>query len=360
MSVLCSPRMSLLDDGYLHSVAGRICYERCRSSFRGNRLSNQIADSSVRLFCTSEMLTDDDLSGIDETIARAIEGEEGKEAPPIYQTVIAAVEKSRNPIYIDLGGIDTTNYKKNPIVLYNHDDGDPFILGLGGNNSGIPVARAVNIGMDMAGRVVSRFQFLPGDAFASRIENAWSQGFLRGASIRILPLEIEEMNEGEDIKITKSDLLEWSIVTIPADADAVYQSIKNKLGGKKKKTYASINISGTEYKIVNSDGSSPSEVSWKFSEEPESKEPENKTEEPEDKTGDELTQSINSLKSAVVDLTDMVKQGINSITSGMSDDSTRNNAQGSEPDPDESGEALSEINGELESILSKMEGTADA
>ncbi|PZC47505.1 MAG: hypothetical protein C1O27_001452 [Chloroflexi bacterium] len=112
-----------------------------------------------------------------------------------YRVVVAANERRRNPVWdLDLRGIDFTNYRRNPVVLYNHDDGQ------------VPVGRTVEIGQDAAGRIVATFEFLPGDPFAERVKNAWDMGFLRAASIRWLPLETDRAH-GDNGRRRKRDLV---------------------------------------------------------------------------------------------------------------------------------------------------------
>ena len=48
-------------------------------------------------------------------------------------------------------------------------------------------------------------------------------GFLRAASISWLPLESRPV-EGGRLRDTRSELLEWSIVAVPADPDALRES----------------------------------------------------------------------------------------------------------------------------------------
>ena len=67
------------------------------------------------------------------------------------------------------------------------------------------------------------FEFLSEDAFAQRVKNAWDKGFLRAASISWMPVE-GGPSEGGQWRDTKSDLLEWSIVAVPADPDALRES----------------------------------------------------------------------------------------------------------------------------------------
>ena len=131
-----------------------------------------------------------------------------------HRMVIAANELSRNGDELNLRGISFKNYRKNPVVLWAHDAYE-----------GIPIAKTVKIGHDDQGRIVADFEFNSDDEFAARVENAWNGGFIRGASIRYMPTKVVEVRneagEVERVRIEESDLLEWSLVPIPADPDSV-------------------------------------------------------------------------------------------------------------------------------------------
>ena len=131
-----------------------------------------------------------------------------------HRMVIAANERSRNGGEVNLRGINFTNYRKNPVVLWSHDSW-----------GGIPIAKTLKIGHDDQGRIVADFQFNSEDEFAARVENAWNGAFIRAASIRFMPTKVVEMLDEQGrvdrLRIEESDLLEWSLVPIPADPDAV-------------------------------------------------------------------------------------------------------------------------------------------
>ena len=136
-----------------------------------------------------------------------------------HRVIIAANERSRNPgMDLNLSGVRFENYLKNPVVLYAHDD------------NGLPIGQTLSVGHDPQGRLVAEFQFNSGDPFAARVENAWLGGFLRAASIRWLPLRVVEVADpdtGETrLRSEESDLLEWSIVPVPADPDTVKQAAR--------------------------------------------------------------------------------------------------------------------------------------
>ena len=131
-----------------------------------------------------------------------------------HRMVIAANEVSRNGDELNLRGINFKNYRKNPVVLWSHD-----------SYGGIPIAKTLKIGHDDQGRIEADFEFNSEDEFAARVENGWNNGFIRSASIRYLPTKVVEVRneEGrvERLRIEESELLEWSLVPVPADPDSV-------------------------------------------------------------------------------------------------------------------------------------------
>ena len=147
------------------------------------------------------------------TEARQTEGED------THQMVIAARERSRNGDELNLRGVDFQNYLKNPVVLWSHD-----------SYSGIPIGKTLEIDHDDKGRIVADFQFNSEDEFAARVENAWNGGFIRAASIRFMPTKVVEMLDEQGrvdrLRIEESDLLEWSLVAVPADPDSVREGAR--------------------------------------------------------------------------------------------------------------------------------------
>ena len=75
---------------------------------------------------------------------------------------------------------------------------------------------------------MAEFEFLDDDPFAQRIRNAWDKGFLQAASISWMPLESRPAASGS-LRDIRSELLEWSIVSVPADPDALRESHRRML-----------------------------------------------------------------------------------------------------------------------------------
>ena len=143
-------------------------------------------------------------------VAEARQAEDGR----AHRMVIAANERSRNGDELNLRGVSFKNYRKNPVVLWSHD-----------SYGGIPIAKTLKIGHDDQGRIEADFQFNSEDEFAARVENGWNNGFIRSASIRYMPTKVVEVRneEGkvERLRVEESELLEWSLVPVPADPDSV-------------------------------------------------------------------------------------------------------------------------------------------
>lgn len=134
----------------------------------------------------------------------------------LHQVTIAANDVARTGPEIDLRGLRFDNFLRG---------GGP-VLWIHGNNSengSFPIGRTRQITtVPHADGVIIRaaFEFLPDDPFAQRVRNAWERDFLRAASISWLPIRSEPTPDG-NVRDLESDLLEWSIVPIPADPDAL-------------------------------------------------------------------------------------------------------------------------------------------
>ena len=134
-----------------------------------------------------------------------------------YRVTIAANERIRQPPELDFGGLSTENYTKNPVVMWAHDVAGRSPSG------GLPIGRTTRLSKAAGGRIVADFEFLADDPFAQRVKNAWDKGFIQAASISWLPLE-GKPTEGGRWRDTRSELLEWSIVAVPADPEALREA----------------------------------------------------------------------------------------------------------------------------------------
>ena len=139
--------------------------------------------------------------------------EDVESAGGVHSATIFANKAARDGVVVEPSGMDFSGYGKNPVVLYAHD------LTGRTQSAGLPIGRTRRLVRTAEGHLRADFEFLPGDAFAERVRNAWRRGFLRGASMGWRAIESRPSAGGA--VITKSELLEWSIVAVPADPDAV-------------------------------------------------------------------------------------------------------------------------------------------
>ena len=148
--------------------------------------------------------------------------ERGARADGVCRVTIAANESARRPPDIDFDGLSIDNYLRNPVVMWAHDS-------VGRSPSGgLPIGRTLGISKTREGRIVADFEFLSGDPFAQRVRNAWDKGFLQAASISWMPIETAPAGEGR-WRDVRSELLEWSIVSVPADPEALRQTHRRML-----------------------------------------------------------------------------------------------------------------------------------
>lgn len=116
---------------------------------------------------------------------------------------------------INVEGIDFKSYKKNPVVLWGHD----------GFN--LPIAKTTKIWRE-AGKLMARAKFKINDAFPRQVYEYIRDGYLNAVSIGGM---VEEWAE-DGITINKMQMMEFSVVSIPANQEAL---VANKsLDGDKR------------------------------------------------------------------------------------------------------------------------------
>jgi len=122
---------------------------------------------------------------------------------------------------IEQGGWVLDFYKRNPIVLFAHD------------SRSLPIGKALSVGV-VNGSLFALLQFAKPEEyeFADQVFRLVLGGYLNTLSVGFIPLEFkyryEEVSGGEDPKpwpigriYTKSELLENSVVPVPANPEAV-------------------------------------------------------------------------------------------------------------------------------------------
>lgn len=123
-------------------------------------------------------------------------------------------------IVVAAGGV-IEPYLKNPVVLYGH------------NYRAQPVARTLSLTIEPGAGIVAQFEFPPfgTSAQADEVHGLWRAGFLNAASIGFMPLTWVNLETDHDTwfpprKFTEWELFEWSIVTVPANREALRRAVK--------------------------------------------------------------------------------------------------------------------------------------
>ncbi len=128
----------------------------------------------------------------------------GGDTPTI---TISTAALDRDNDQVDPLGGQFDSYYRNPVVLFAHD------------YSALPVGRCISLNADANG-IKAAWQWLENDPVAARVKNAFDQGVLNAASVGFRPITTQPNRSG-GTRFTSWELLEWSLVPVPANAGAV-------------------------------------------------------------------------------------------------------------------------------------------
>lgn len=110
---------------------------------------------------------------------------------------------------VRVNGMDDTSYSKNPIVLWGHD------------SKSMPIGKSLwrkQSEKDGVKGILAKTQFAD-TQMGNDVYGLWKGGFINASSIGFIPSEYTPLDKGYDF--TKWELLEYSIVPIPANPDAL-------------------------------------------------------------------------------------------------------------------------------------------
>lgn len=142
-----------------------------------------------------------------------VEATKAAEDSGTFEVVISTADDDRSGESVTQAGIDLTLYKMNPIVLWGHDY---YALPIG-------VCDSIEV---VEGKLVAKGRFAPADAnpFAQQVRKLYDAKIVRATSIGFI---VKEM---EGNIISKSELLEFSFVPVPANPYALSLSHAKTLG----------------------------------------------------------------------------------------------------------------------------------
>lgn len=148
--------------------------------------------------------------------------------PNVREFIISTETEDRHGTIIKMDGWDLTNYTRNPIVMYGHaanENPDPdLVIGSG------------EVRFEK-GQMIGKITFdVDGDGsaanqLAKKVLYKIDKGFLNATSVGFMPHEYRmgAESEGEDVNkfyFTKQELLEFSVVPVPSNPDAVKKELK--------------------------------------------------------------------------------------------------------------------------------------
>lgn len=110
---------------------------------------------------------------------------------------------------IDPAGWHLDNYLKNPVVLWGHDKRTP------------PIGKCTSLRVEPRG-LFATVQFATAEEFplADTVYRLVKGGYLNACSVGFKPVRWE-FREDDGIDFKEQELLEWSVVTIPANPNAI-------------------------------------------------------------------------------------------------------------------------------------------
>jgi HK97 family phage prohead protease len=136
----------------------------------------------------------------------------------VLEFVISDGSVDRDFDRVNPKGWDLKAYRKNPVVLWAHDSRQ------------LPIARSLSVKLE-EDQLVARAEFTPFELnpLGDMVFQLLSQKFLRTASVgfrptAVNPAEEEERRQRWGMNFEKQELLEWSVVPIPANAQALLRA----------------------------------------------------------------------------------------------------------------------------------------
>lgn len=121
---------------------------------------------------------------------------------------ISTAKRDRHGDTVAVDGWDTKAYMANPVVLYGHNYSQP------------PIGRCVSLTKAPSGLVaLAEFATADLNPMGDQVYRMLKAGFLNATSVGFLPKDWDDTKDGRDYK--SQELLEFSVVPVPANSDAL-------------------------------------------------------------------------------------------------------------------------------------------
>lgn len=162
--------------------------------------------------------------------------------------VVSTDAVDRDNDVVDQKGWQLESYKRNPVVLWAHD------------YSALPVGKATEIAVS-GGRLVATAQFAE-HPFAETVFQLVKGGFLRATSVGFAPKAYKINDERDGVDFKEQELLEFSIVPVPANPEALIEARAAGVDLAPIKAWAEGVIKGLDIHDVVDDDEDGDPVRW--------------------------------------------------------------------------------------------------
>jgi len=127
--------------------------------------------------------------------------------------VMSTDDVDRGGDVIDQDGWELAAYKKNPVILWGHDQRIP------------PIGRAIRVGKSN-GALTASIEFATAEQhpFAETVYQLVKGGFINAGSVGFIPHEYVWNDKRGGFDFSKQELIEYSIVGVPMNAEALHQA----------------------------------------------------------------------------------------------------------------------------------------
>lgn len=161
-----------------------------------------------------------DAAGLPRTAPLAALAEVQDDRARVLQIVVSTARMDRQGDRIETGGLDFSNYLKNPVVLWAHDLQRP------------PVGKVLEVSRTADEvRAVVQFADTP---FAREVYSLYAGGFLNAWSVGFLPQRWRRLREeeGGGYHIQQAEVVEISAVPVPANPEALTKALEQAAGAR--------------------------------------------------------------------------------------------------------------------------------
>lgn len=126
-----------------------------------------------------------------------------------FEFVMASDDVDRIGDVIEIDGIELAAFERNPVALWNHDSASPI-----GTWSDVR-----RVGGELRGRLALAAKGT--SSLVDRVRQLIEQRIIRAVSVGFRPLAATPIKETGGLRFTASELLECSVVAVPANANAL-------------------------------------------------------------------------------------------------------------------------------------------